>query len=577
MVLKGTAVSPGIVIGKVYCYQPVQIEVSEGFCGLEETDAQLVRFEEIKREAAGEIEGIRAALAQDDPEKAKIFTAHLDILDDVAITEEIVQGIREEHWTGAWAIQKVYAKFARMIQKAKDPLIRERAVDFDDVRKRLLRLWHDVQETGLGALTEPVIVAARDLLPSDTASLDRKKVLAILTEVGGTTSHSAIIARSYEIPAILGIPGLMDQVHQDQTLAVDAGAGELILEPEGDTIKAYELKGAELLKAAAATREFLGAPSQTACGIHIDLGLNIGGAEEQELAGESYTDMVGLFRTEFLYMGRDTLPSEEEQFRVYKKILQRFGGRPVTLRTLDIGGDKTLSSMNLPPEDNPVLGNRALRLCFTYPEVFKTQLRAALRASVFGNLWLMLPMVSSIDDIRRAKAALAEARGELDLEGTAYHRQYKTGIMVEIPSIAVIADLAAKEVDFASIGTNDLCQYLTAVDRMNPQTAPYYQSYHPGMFRLIGQVVESFNRAGKPICVCGEMGGDVLAAPVLVGLGLRKLSMGLASVAPVKRALSTITVAKAEELAATIRNLSTAEEVERYLKVNLLDNTREGA
>ncbi|MDR0722553.1 MAG: phosphoenolpyruvate--protein phosphotransferase, partial [Treponema sp.] len=298
-------------------------------------------------------------------------------------------------------------------------------------------------------------------------------------------------------------------------------------------------------------------------------GLNIGGADEQELAGEAYTDLVGLFRTEFLYMGRDTLPSEEEQFTVYKKILQRYGRRPVTLRTLDIGGDKTLSSMNLPKEDNPVLGNRALRLCFTCPEVFKTQLRAALRASVFGNLWLMLPMVSSIDDIRRAKTYITEARGELDVEGVAYNKSFKIGIMVEIPSIAVIADLAAKEVDFASIGTNDLCQYLTAVDRMNPQTASYYQTYHPGMFRLIGTVVEQFNRAGKPICVCGEMGGDVLAAPVLVGLGMRKLSMGLASVARIKRVLASLTVAKAEELAGTVINLSTAHEVERYLNANL--------
>lgn len=576
MVLKGTPVSPGIVIGKLYLYQPVHIEVSESFCGPGENDTQLARLEEVKREAVKEIEGIRAALEQDDPEKAKIFTAHIDILHDVAITEEIVEGIREENWTGDWAIQKIYAKFARMIQKAKDPLIRERAVDFDDVRKRLIRLWRGIKEKGLGALTEPVIVAARDLLPSDTASLDRKKVLAILTEVGGTASHSAIIARSYEIPAILGIPDLMSQVKQDQTVAVDAGAGEAVLEPDPDTVQAYELKRQEFLEETAETKEFLGAKARTACGIHIDIGLNIGGADEQELAGEAYTDLVGLFRTEFLYMGRDSLPSEEEQFTVYKKILQLYGRRPVTLRTLDIGGDKTLSSMNLPKEDNPVLGNRALRLCFTRPEVFKTQLRAALRASVFGNLYLMLPMVSSVDDIRRAKTCITEARAELDVEGVAYNKDFKTGIMVEVPSIAVIADLAAKEVDFASIGTNDLCQYLTAVDRMNPQTSRYYQTYHPAMFRLIGNVVEQFNRADKPICVCGEMGGDVLAAPVLVGLGMRKLSMGLASVARIKRVLSSITVAKAEELAGRVINLSTAQEVERYLKANLQDKTRQG-
>jgi phosphotransferase system enzyme I (PtsI) len=271
-------------------------------------------------------------------------------------------------------------------------------------------------------------------------------------------------------------------------------------------------------------------------------------------------------------MGRDSLPSEEEQFEVYKKVLVRYGDRPVTLRTLDIGGDKTLESMDLPREDNPVLGNRALRLCFSEAGIFKTQLRAALRASAFGRLWLMLPMVGSIDDIRRARKHIAGARAELDAEGIPCGKEIKVGIMVEIPSIAMIADLAAAEADFASIGTNDLCQYLTAVDRMNPVVAAYYQSYHPGMFRLIRQVVEAFNRAGKPVCVCGELGGDDLAAPVLVGMGMRKLSMGLASIARIKRVLSALTIAQAEELAKTVVNLPTAGDVELYLQKHLRHN-----
>jgi phosphotransferase system enzyme I (PtsI) len=361
----------------------------------------------------------------------------------------------------------------------------------------------------------------------------------------------------------------MSRVRQDQTVVVDAGTGEVFLDPDPGMVKAYSLKQEEFRKEAAETKQFLMVKPRTACGTAIDIGLNIGGADEQELSGAEYTDLAGLFRTEFLYMGRDTLPSEEEQAAVYKKVLQRYGKRPVTLRTLDIGGDKPLSSMNLPKEDNPALGNRALRFCFTHPDVFKTQLRAALRASVFGNLWLMLPMTGGIDDIRQAKAAITAAQAELDAEGIAYNKDFKIGIMVEIPSIAVIADLAAQEVDFASIGTNDLCQYLTAVDRMNPQTARHYQPYHPAMFRLIGTVVEQFNRAGKPICVCGEMGGDVLAAPALIGLGIRKLSMGLASVARIKRVLSSLSLAKAEELAGTVVNLSTAQDVENYLKANL--------
>jgi phosphotransferase system enzyme I (PtsI) len=570
MVLKGMPVSPGIAVGKLYRYEPFHIEAAEGFCGAGRQEAELARYQQVKEEAGAELSAISSSIK--DPEKAKIFTAHGDILNDVAINEEIAEGITVKNWTGNWAVQKIYAKFIKMIRRAPDPLIQERAADFEDVRKRLLRIWEGVKETNLSALTEPVIVAAQDLFPSDTATLDRDHVLAILTEVGGSTSHSAIIARSYGIPAILGIPDLMEQIRQAGTAAVDALTGELIPDPGRDLINHYEAKRRDFLREQEETRTYLDREPRTADGVRIDIGLNISGGGEEELAGEPYTDLVGLFRTEFLYMGRDSLPSEEEQFEIYKKVLLRYGDRPVTLRTLDIGGDKTLESMNLPREDNPVLGNRALRLCFSETGLFKTQLRAALRASAFGRLWLMLPMVASIDDIRRARECIAGARAELDAGGIPCGREMKVGIMVEIPSIAMIADLAAAEADFASIGTNDLCQYLTAVDRMNPAVAAYYQSYHPGMFRLIRQVVKAFNEAGKPVCVCGELGGDSLAVPVLVGMGMRKLSMGLASIARIKRVLSALTIARAEELAETVVNLPTAGEVELYLKKHLCHN-----
>ncbi|MDR1108559.1 MAG: phosphoenolpyruvate--protein phosphotransferase [Spirochaetaceae bacterium] len=567
MVLKGIPVSPGVAVGKLYCYEPFMIEAAEGFCEAGQREAELARYRRAKEAAEAELAAISSSM--EDPEKAKIFTAHGDILNDVAIDEEIMEGITVTGWTGSWAIQKIYAKFTKMIRRAPDPLIQERAADFEDVRKRLLRVWNGVKETNLSALTEPVIIAARDLLPSDTATLDRGRVLAILTEVGGSTSHSAIIARSYGIPAILGIPELLAQIREARTAAVDALTGELFPDPGQDLADRYRAKREEFLREQEETRTYLNREGRTADGVRIDIGLNIGGSGEEELAGEPYTDLVGLFRTEFLYMGRDSLPSEEEQFRVYKKVLTRYGDRPVTLRTLDIGGDKTLKSMELPREDNPVLGNRALRLCFAHADMFTIQLRAALRAAAFGRLWLMLPMVGSIDDIRRARELIARAGEELDREGIPRGKEVKVGIMVEIPSIAMIADLAAAEADFASIGTNDLCQYLTAVDRMNPAVAAYYQSYHPGMFRLIRQVVEAFNQAGKPVCVCGELGGDSLAVPVLVGMGMRKLSMGAASIARIKRLLSTLTLAQAEELAKTVVNLPTAAEVEGYLKKQL--------
>ena len=424
-------------------------------------------------------------------------------------------------------------------------------------------------EKNLAALGEPVIVVAHDLLPSDTATLDRKNVLALVTEIGGATSHSAIIARSYEIPALLGVDGAMENLSHGQEIAVDAVEGLLVADPSGEVKADFAKKREAFLKRREEEKKFLGVEPRMADGTLLPVHLNVGSANDQELAAEKYTDGVGLFRTEFIYMGKEQLPTEDEQYEIYKKVLTAFGDRPVTIRTLDIGGDKKLQCMELPVEENPFLGNRALRLCFSMPEVFLTQLRAALRASVHGNLWIMFPMVGSMDDIRRAKAFVQQAKDQLDAQGVPYSPDVKLGIMVEIPSIALVADLAAKEVDFASIGTNDLTQYSTAVDRMNPALREYYQSYHPALFRLIGYVVESFAKEGKPVSVCGEMGGDPYAAAVLAGLGMSKLSMGSASVARIKKMLSGLTMEKARELAAKARSLPTNDEVESYLKAEL--------
>lgn len=572
MKLKGNAVSEGLAIGPLFVYHPFSVTVRESFCDESLAGENLGKYIEAQKQATAELQAICQKLAAADPDKAKIFAAHLEILADAAVNEEITDGIRDEHWAPDWAIQKIYDKFVRMLKKAPNALIRERAADLEDVRRRLLRIWYRVPESNLSALSEPVVIAAHDLLPSDTATLDRGKVLAILTETGGSTSHSAIIARGYEIPAVLGIPNLLTHAQAGQTAAVDAFSGVIEFDPEREEAAAFEERRQVYLKQSAETKAYLGTAPLTADGIRIDIGLNIGSANEEEMKGETFTDLVGLFRTEFLYMGRGELPSEEEQFVIYKKVLQTYGTRPVTLRTLDIGGDKTLQCFELPREENPFLGNRALRLCFTHIDIFKTQLRAALRASVYGNLWLMLPMVGSIDDIRRAKAIIEEVKADLRLSGIPYDDGFKTGIMVEIPAIALIADLIAPEVDFASIGTNDLCQYLMATDRMNPAVAMYYQTYHPALFRLVGNVVRTFNSAAKPICVCGEMGGDTLAAAVFVGLGMRKLSMGFASVAKIKKMLSRFTIPEAEEMAATVTGLSDAAAIEAYLREKLQYN-----
>ena len=564
-VLRGNGVSPGIAAGKIFIYSIINIEPEKSLCDPTEVQAELDRYEKARKQALEELEKIKLAMEKDDPEKAGIFKAHQDIVNDVAINEEIPSKIKEELWRGDWAIYKVYEIFIKMIKRAPDPVIAERAADFDDVRHRLLRLWSGKEEISLARLEEPVIIAAKDLLPSDTATMDRAKVLAILTETGGPTSHSAIIAKSYGIPAVLGIQGLLETVKQNQSAAVDAGEGTVNLDPDSAMLDNYKKKKDAFLKEKNITETFLKREAITADNIKIDIGLNIASADKHELEAADYTDSVGLFRTEFLYMGRATLPGEDEQYSVYKKVLEKFGKRPVILRTLDIGGDKPLSSVKLPKEENPFLGNRALRLCFSYPEIFKTQLRACLRASVHGNLWIMFPMVGSLDDIRKAKEFILSAKEELKKEGTAFG-DIKTGIMIEIPSIALVANHAAKEVDFASIGSNDLCQYLCAADRMNSDVESYYQSYHPAIFSLIKHTVNAFIKEGKPVSVCGEMGSDALAVPVLIGLGIRKLSMGAASVAGIKRIISSLTVKKAEKIAAHVLELPTAADIENYLQ-----------
>jgi phosphotransferase system enzyme I (PtsI) len=565
--LNGKGAAPGIAVGKIFLYKKNNNVPVESFVPAGEEQLQLNRYFEVKNQAIGELEGIRLSMQKHDPKKAEIFKSHQEIVDDVVINEEIPAKILNERWSGDWAIYQVYETVLILLHKTTDSVISERAADFDDVRSLLLRLWYGEKNEGLSVLKEPVIIAARDLMPSDTASMNKDNVLAILTETGGVTSHTAIIARSYGIPTVLGIHGLLDVVKHGQFAAVNADEGTVILEPEEKIVNDYVKKSDIFRRDRLAAETFLGVEGRTADGLKIDIGLNI---EDERLSMAECVDSVGLFRTEFLYMGRSTLPCEDEQFSVYRKVLECFNEKPVILRTLDIGGDKQLSSIEMPQEENPFLGNRALRFCFSHPEIFTTQIRACLRASVYGNLWIMLPMVGSIDDIRKAKEHIAAVKEGLIKEGKSVG-EVKTGIMIEIPSIALLVDHAAKEVDFASIGSNDLCQYLCAADRMNSAVEDYYQSYHPAMFKIIRETVNAFNKAGKPVSICGELGSDLLAVPVLIGLGMRKLSMGASSVAPVKRVISSLTVKKAEEIAQKVLQLSTAAEVKQCLADNALN------
>jgi len=563
MVLNGKCAASGTAVGRIFVYKNNILLPKENFIPDGEQQPNLERYLLVKEQAMEEFEKIKSAMQKHDSKKAEIFGAYQEIINDIVINEEIPSKILNENWAGDWAIYQVYETVIVVLRQTADSLIAERAKDFDNVRSMLLRLWYGEKNDGLERLTDFVIIAAHDLLPSDIACIDKNKVLAIVTETGGITSHTAIIAKSYGIPTVLGINELFDTVKHGQMAIVNADEGIVILDPEESIVEEYTQKSNIFLRNKMITETYLYREGYTADGVKIDIGLNISNIDV-DLAAADYTDSVGVFRTEFLYMGRDNLPCEDEQFAVYSRVLECYGQRPVIIRTLDIGGDKELTSMDLPKEKNPFLGNRALRFCFSKSDIFITQLKAVLRASVYGSLWLMLPMVGSLEDIRRAKEFIGMAKEELKNEGKAFS-EVKIGIMIEIPSIALISDLAVKEVDFASIGSNDLCQYLCAADRMNSEVEPYYQSYHPAMFRLFKEIINAFEKVEKPVSICGELGSDRLAIPVLLGLGLRKLSMGAASVATVKRTLSAFTIKQAEEIAAKVLKLPTAAEVKKFL------------
>lgn len=566
-ILKGNPVSRGIALAKVYVYKAFKADVHESYFEAGQEAAKFKQFTDAVAAAEAELDTIVASLSVESPEKAKIFTAHIEILNDEEVAEEVKDMIYSSKAMPDYAVDMVFTEFAILLEKAKDSLIAARAADLRDVRNRVLRILKGEKEQNLANLREKVVVVAHDLLPSDTATLDRSHVMGIVTEVGGATSHTAIIARSYKIPAVLGVPEATEIMQNGDMIVLDALKGQVLLEPERATISEYEVKLEEFLKSEKQTAEYLGRIPLVASGERFSVGLNIGSTEPDE--GFKYVDFVGLFRTEFLYMESEHMPTEDEQFAAYKKVLANAMGNPVTLRTLDIGGDKSLRYLVLPKEDNPFLGNRALRLCLDMPDMFRTQLRAALRASAFGPMQIMFPMVGTIDDVRAGNAAVEAVKAELRAEGIPFDEKIKVGIMIEIPSIAMIADLAAKETDFASVGTNDLTQYLHAVDRMNPKLITYYQSSSPAMFRILGKIFKDYNEANKQVSVCGELAGEPLAAIVLFGLGLRKFSMNASNIAHVKRMLSLFTLAETEEIAEKVVNMDTQADVEAFLKAEV--------
>lgn len=564
MIYKGNSVSPGIAIGRALVYDPKILTASERIVASSPMH-ELARYEDAVRKAQKSLLEIQASFAGRDDNKAEIFAAHLDMIDDEEITEEIRSAI-SNGMEAAAAVETVYQQYADLMASLKDDFMVQRAHDLLDVQQRMLRLLLNVPEQNLSRLEEPAVIICDDLLPSDTATMDRTNVIGIVASKGGYTSHSAIIARGLGIPAVLGIPDIVHLISPGEVVILDAVTGRLHTDSTPLEQKEAVLQQKAYAMQKRISEEFLCLPGKTRDGTPIEIGLNLGRPTPEALEASAATDCVGLLRTEFLYMESDHMPTEEEQFTAYKRVLLEYGDRPVTLRTLDIGGDKSLPYFNLPQEENPFLGIRALRLCFENEDILRTQLRAAIRASVYGTLWIMFPMVSGLEDFEKARIIVMEEKARLEQSGIKVKNSIKLGVMIETPAAVMMADQLAKQVDFASIGSNDLCQYLTAADRMNSSVAKYCRSSHPALYRAIAMTVRAFQKENKPLSICGELGGDKYAACVLVGLGMRKLSMSANSIPVVKQMLSRFELSDLEAVATAVLDCSDADEVEQCME-----------
>lgn len=563
--LQGIAASNGIAIAKAYRLEHPDLTVEKQT--IENPAEQVSRFQQALAKAKEELEVIQAhALKELGEDKAAIFSAHLLVLSDPELVQAVEQKIEQERVNAEFALHEVASMFIAMFEAMDNEYMKERAADIRDVTKRVLAHLLGVTISNPSMITEEVIIVAEDLTPSDTAQLNRKYAKGFTTDIGGRTSHSAIMARSMEIPAVVGTKEATATIQNGDIVIIDGLDGEVIVNPTEETIAEYEQKRAAFAAQKAEWAKLVHEQTTTKDGHHVELAANIGTPNDVEGVLANGAEGIGLYRTEFLYMGRNELPTEEEQFEAYKTVLEKMEGKPVVVRTLDIGGDKELPYLDLPKEMNPFLGFRAVRLCLDMQDMFRTQLRALLRASVYGNLKIMFPMIATVDEFRQAKAVLLEEKEKLVAEGVAVSDHIEVGMMVEIPAAAVLADQFAKEVDFFSIGTNDLIQYTMAADRMNERVSYLYQPYNPAILRLIHNVIEAAHKEGKWVGMCGEMAGEELAVPILLAFGLDEFSMSATSILRVRSQLKKLSKQEAERVKDHILSLATAEEVVRFVK-----------
>jgi phosphotransferase system enzyme I (PtsI) len=573
MLRKGIAAAPGIVIGRAVVKKEEAIRVERRVLEREQAAAEVERFRDGVKAADRDLERIKEKARREmGVEEARIFEAHQLFLQDPEFVGAIEAKIESELVNAEAALEEVRDSFVAIFESMDNEYMRERAADLRDVSQRLLKKLLGVDDQWGADFADPVVLVVHDLTPSDTAQLDREKVKGFVTNIGGRTSHSAIMARTMEIPAVVGLSDITELLQTGDLVIVDGLEGDVLVRPEPAVVATYAEKQREYHKQKETWARLVQEATVTADGHRVELAANIGNPQDAVQAVQNGAEGVGLFRTEFLYMGRDQFPTEEEQFEAYKSAAETMGKeRPVVIRTLDIGGDKELSYLSLPKELNPFLGYRAIRLCLDRTELFKTQLRALLRASAYGNIKIMYPMIATLAELRQANRILDEVKAELREQRISFNEELEVGIMIEVPAAAMIADQLAKEADFFSIGTNDLIQYTMAADRMNEQVSYLYDPYHPAILRLIHQVIKAAHQEGKWVGMCGEMAGEAHAIPILLGLGLDEFSMSATSILRARHLLKQLSYRELQETARHVLALESGEEIKAYIKQNVLD------
>ena len=565
--LKGIAASSGVVMAKAYKLEQPVLEITRKEA---DPEVELVRFRAAIEKTQKDIKMIqKKAVGRLSEEDLAIFDAHLMVTSDPEFTGQMEDMIRNEKVNADYAANEVGNMFINMFESMEDAYFRERAADIKDVSFRIKCHLLNKVIPDLSLINEETIIVSNDLTPSDTAQLNKQFTKGFATAVGGRTSHSAIMARSLEIPAVVGINGLLDSVKHGDMIVLDALEGVVIVNPSEAEIKHYKIKANNFSDLKASLKILKDADSVSTDGHHVELVGNIGTPNDVDSVLNNGGEGVGLYRTEFLYMDAQELPTEEEQFVAYKKVFEKMGNRPVVVRTLDIGGDKKLPYLPIPEEMNPFLGYRAIRLCLDRTDIFRTQLRALLRASVFGKLCIMFPMIATLDEFRDAKAITMDEKANLKKEGVKVADDIQIGMMVEIPAAAILADQFAKEADFFSIGTNDLIQYSMAADRMSEKVSYLYQPLNPSILRLIKLTIDGAHKEGKWCGMCGEMAGDELAAPLLLGLGLDEFSMSASSILQTRKMIRSLSYAEMKVMAAEALNKGTSDEVLALVKATL--------